>query len=120
MLLKVTNNRIAFTQGDTVTLSFTATDQLGNPVDLTGATFSTQINGPNTAGPVTFGNSQHTANPDQVNYTGQFTLALTSSNTAACGIGENKEVVTAITISAKLQYYLGQGILTVYPSPPFP
>lgn len=120
MLLKVSNPPITFTQGDDVSLIFTATNNQGSPVNLTGATFSTEINGPNTLGPVTFGNSQHTANADQVNFTGQFTLALTAANTNACGIGANKEIVTEITISAKNTFFIGPDILTVLPEAPFP
>jgi hypothetical protein len=103
-----------------VNLVFTATNDQGVPVNLTGATFSTEINGPNSIGPITFGNSQHTANANQVNFTGQFTLALANTDTANLGEGINKEIITEVTIAGATTYFRGVSILNVYPSAPNP
>lgn len=111
------NQPIEFTQGDTVTLELIATDDYGVPVDLTGAVFVTQILGPNTAGPIIFGNGQHTA-ADQSTNRGQFSLALTASNTAACGEGQHKQILTEVLISGVYTYFRGDNILTVYPNVP--
>ncbi len=76
MLLKTqSGNQLEFTQGDDVTLQLFVTDDLGNPVNLTGATLSTKIMGANIVGPVIFPNSQHTL-ANQTNNPGQFALAL--------------------------------------------
>lgn len=108
---------IQFTQGDVVTLQLTATDGNGNPVTLTGASFTTQIKGPN-GSIISFPNGQHTANADQVNYTGQFTLALSATDTANCGLGANKEIITQVLISSSPIYYRAFNILTVLPNVP--
>jgi hypothetical protein len=104
---------IKFTQGDQVTLNFTATDGLGNPIDLTGATFTTLMRGLQGA-TISFPNSQHTANPDQINFRGQFTLDLASSDTQSIPNGINKEIVTEIVIGGATIAYRGENILTVY------
>lgn len=103
---------IRFTQGDTVVLNLTANDGNGNPITLTGATFTTYIRGANGVN-ITFPNSQHTANADQVNFKGQFTLSLSSTDTGNIPIGINKEIVTVITLSASPVAYRGPNILTV-------
>lgn len=106
---------ITITQGDAPTLTLYATDGNGNPVNLTGATFSTQILGPNGVGPVTFGNAQHAI----VNAAdGEFTLTLAASDTPNLGIGANKDILTQITIAGVSTYYWGRGILQVMPSTP--
>ncbi len=110
---------IVITQGNTATLQLTATDGNGNPINLTGATFSTQINGPNGNFVVTFPNSQHTANPDQVDFEGQFTLALAISDTANLGTGFHKEIITTITIGSQVVSYRGPNILKVLPPTPY-
>lgn len=107
--------QITFTQGDEANLLFYVQDQNGNPVNLTGATFSTQIVGANGVGPVTFPNSQHTI----VNATlGQVQLALATTDTQACGEGSNKSVVMTITQSGAPLNFWGNGILTVLPPSP--
>jgi hypothetical protein len=114
-MLLTADSPYTFTQGDATLLSFTATDDRGNPVDISLATFSTQIQGPNGVGPVTFPDGQHTI----VNATeGQFTLALGTADTAACGEGEHKEIVTEIVIGGSPQYFRGRNMLTVYPAEP--
>lgn len=109
---------IQFTQGDTALLSLTATDGQGNPVDLTGAVFTTLIKGPNGQAIISFPNSQHTANPDQVGSRGKFVLALSTSGTASCGLGTDKEIITKIVISASTTYFRGVNILEVFPPIP--
>lgn len=109
---------IEFTQGDTVVLELQATDDEGNPVNLTGATFSTQILGPNPNGPVTFLNSQHTLGNQSTN-PGAFTLALASTDTGNCGEGGNKDIITEVVISGATTYFRGQSLLSrVYPAIP--
>lgn len=103
---------IKFTQGDTADLLLTAQDGQGNPVDLTGATFTTYIRIANGA-VVTFLNSQHTANPDQVNFKGQYTLSLSNTDTVGIPVGINKEIITLIVIGATQINYRGPNILTV-------
>lgn len=104
-----------FTQGDYAILQLSAQDGNGNPINLTGATFSTQILGPGAVGPVTFPNSQHAI----VNATaGTFSLTLSTTDTANCAFGINKDVVTQITQGGQPIYFKGQGILTVLPNTP--
>lgn len=114
MLLNSQNNqKIEFTQGDVTTLLLIATDESGNPVDLTGASLSTQILGPNGVGPVTFPNSQHTIAPDQVANRGKFTLDLSSEDTASCGDDTAKQIITESLIAGDSVYYRGINLLTV-------
>lgn len=120
MLLQTPDgNPVDFTQGDDVTLSFIATDDNSNPINLTGASLSTQILGPNGLGPVTFPNSQHTL-ANQTTNPGQFTLALgnAGANTAACDTGSAKQILTTAIIAAVSTTYRGVNILTVYPPVP--
>lgn len=113
------NPPIHFTQGDNAVLQLVAVDVNGDPVDLTGATFSSQIQGANGIGPITFANGQHAANPDQVSFRGQFTLTLTQTNTGDCGEGEHKEILTTITIGGNRIYFRGFNALQVYSPVPF-
>ena len=105
---------IKITQGDYAVLQFTATDGNGNPIDLTGATFSTQIKGPNGV-IVTFPDSQHDV-PDAPD--GIFTLTLSPTDTASLGEGAGKTVITTITIGGNPVNYNGFNALTVYPNVP--
>ena len=115
---QTSNQQIEFTQGNNAILSLIAVDENGNPVDLTGATISTQILGPNPNGPVTFGNSQHTIDPDQNSNRGYFILALSQANTLACGEGLNKEILSTVTIASIATTFRGVGILNVYVAVP--
>lgn len=120
MLLKSQDNLpLDFTQGDDVTLELLATDDQNNPIDLTGASLSTQILGANGQGPVTFPNSQHTL-ADQITNPGQFSLALANAgaDTTSCGEGANKQILTTAVISAVSTTYRGNNLLTVYPPVP--
>jgi hypothetical protein len=104
---------INITQGDYAVLNLTAQDGNGNPVNLTGATFSTQIVGTNGV-VVTFGNSQHAI----VNAAlGQYSLTLAQADTSNCGIGANKDILTTISQSGNPVTYRGR-ILTVNPPVP--
>jgi hypothetical protein len=108
----VNPNSIFFTQGDTPNLLLTAVNAQGNPINLTGATFTTIFR--STDGTtVTFPNGQHTANPDQTNYTGEYVLALSASDTMSVPVGTNKEVITQIIIGLNTTFFHGPGILTV-------
>jgi hypothetical protein len=108
---------IEFTQGDNVTLNLLATDDQNNPINLTGATFTTQIQGPNVVGPVSFPNNEHTLG-NQTTNPGTFSLTLQQSDTMSCGLGQNKEILTEVTISGLVTYFRGESILTVYPADP--
>lgn len=107
---------LKITQGDTAVINFTAKSG-GSPITLTGATFETKVKGPD-GEVVTFANSKHTANPNQVTNKGKFTLTLDETDTASIGQGDNKDVVTKITIGASVIYYHGNGILEVLPQEP--
>lgn len=107
------NAQIEFTQGDIITLTLVATDDFGNPVNLTGVSLATQILGANIIGPVTFPNGQH-AILNQTTNTGQFTLALASADTASCGEGLNKQILTQATSAGASTFYRGVNILSVY------
>lgn len=107
---------LKFTQGDTPTLNLTAQTDSGDPVDLTGATFTTYLKG-KVGAVVAIPNASHTANPDQVNFKGQFTVAITAVESAACLEGTNKEVVTKITIGADIVFYRAQILTVLTPNP---
>ena len=106
---------LAFTQGDNAVLNLTATDGNGNPINITGASFSTQILGPNGQSIATFNNSKHAVVSGPA---GTFTLTLGVSDTQSVGVGNNKDVVTAITLSGSVTYFRASGILTVWPPVP--
>lgn len=103
---------IIITQGDTANLGLTAVDGSGNPIDLTGAAFTTYIRGANGV-VLTYPNGQHTANPDQTNFKGQYVLALANTDTQNIPFGNNKEIVTLIVIGATQINYRAPNILTV-------
>ena len=98
-------------------LALTATDDLGNPINLTGAAFVTQILGRNPNGPVSFPTGQHAIINAAL---GQFTLTLANAgaDTTACGVGNNKAILTQITIGSVVTYFPGNNLLSVYD--PFP
>lgn len=104
---------IILTQGNTAVLYLTAVDSSGIPVDLTGASITSYINAPNGAGIAEFGNSQHTVNPDQVNYEGQFTLTLSEADTASLGVGDHKEILSVVTIGSVVISFRGFNVLGV-------
>lgn len=108
---------VTITQGDTPTITLTAQTGSGTNFDLTGATFQTQILGPN--GTIaTFANSKHTADPDQTTNTGKFTLTLTAADTALIGVGVDREIVTKVTQGSSVTYFHGVKVLTVLPNKP--
>ena len=108
---------ITITQGDTPTLVLTAQTGSGANFDLTGASFQTQIMGLNGA-IATFGNSKHTADPDQTTYTGKYTLTLTAADTQSILAGTDREVVTKVTQGSVVTYFHGRNLLTVLPAKP--
>jgi len=112
MLLETPNLQpLEFVQGNTAVLEFVATDDQGNPQNLTGASFSTQILGANGVGPVVFPNGQHSIVSASA---GTFSLSLAATDTPNCGLGLHKEILTTITIGGVIQTYRGVNILTVY------
>jgi hypothetical protein len=117
LLQNQSGGTVEFTQGDVVTLALLATNDQGVPVNLTGASLSTQILGPNDIGTVIFPNNQHTLG-NQTSAPGTFTLALTAANTNACGLGNNKQILTTATISSVVTTFRGEQILTVWPEVP--
>lgn len=108
---------LKFTQGDTAVLNLTAKTSASIPFDLTGATLTSYIKGPN-GDTVSFPNGQHTIDPDQVTNKGKYTLALTSDNTLSVGEGDNKAVITKVVQSGNTLYFHGTGILTVLANTP--
>ena len=119
MLLNTQENLpVVFTQGDDTVLLLLATNDQGVPVDLPGASLSTQILGPNGAGQDVFPNSQHTVDPDQVANRGKFSLALSSTDTGNCGLGQHKQIITEALISGATTYFQGPNLLAVYADVP--
>ncbi len=106
---------ISFSQGDTIVINLTATDGYGNPFNLTGATFQTQILGPNGQAIATFANSKHSIVSASL---GTYTLTLSSTDTASCGLGSNKEIVTQVTQGSNVIYFHGPNLLQVLPAFP--
>lgn len=108
---------ITITQGDTATLQLeSVVGDAKAPLDLTGATFTTEIK-KNDGTIATFANGQHTANADQTGHRGQFTLALTSSDTTTLMLG-SREVLTKVVISGVTTQFHGVAILSVLSSLP--
>lgn len=103
---------LVITQGDTPTFTFYAETGEGERIDLTGATFSTDIKGALGA-LVTVPNSQHTADPDQEENPGKFTMTMTAVQTAACSASDKKDIITKITQGTNVIYVHGTSILTV-------
>lgn len=102
------------TQGDAVEFYLQAVDGAGNPVNLTGASFVTQIKGPN--GVIDSFDNSHHAITDAVN--GLFTLTLSATETQSLGLGANKAIITEVTIGGNPTYYRGENLLTVYSEEP--
>lgn len=116
MLLQTLNlQQLDFVQGDTAVLGLQATDDIGNLVNITGASFSTQILSTNGDAPAQFGNGQHAITNAAL---GQFTLTLATTDTPNCGLGLNKEILTTITIGLVVQTYRGVKLLNVYSAVP--
>ncbi len=110
---------LKITLGDYAVLVLTAKsgDDPSLPIDLTGATFETQIRGPG-GDVVTFANSKHQADPDQVTNTGVFRLTLNATDTASLAAGPHREILTKITLSAQPIYYHGFDVLEVLENVP--
>ncbi len=107
---------ISFTQGDTAILNLTANTGTcpPTPMNITGATFTTYILG--AAGVVEeFDNSQH-AIVDAAE--GTFTLTLSAEDTAECGIGFEKDIITEVVQGGSTVYLHGIGILNVLSATP--
>lgn len=105
---------IIITQGDTAVLELTAENGDGDPVDITGATFTTYIKGPNGV-VASFPNDQHEIIDAEA---GRFNVELGSDDTEACGLGSNKEILTKIVQGSSTIYYRGIGVLQVNPPVP--
>lgn len=106
---------LRFTQGDRLSLPLIAENKDG-PIDLTGATFQTTFKGVGSF--IVIPNSQHTADPDQVNKKGYFTVALTKQNTQSIAADVNKDIITTLSFDDQTVHVHGFGILTVYENKP--
>ena len=104
-----------FTQGDTAVLNFIATDGFGNVVNISGATFTSVVKGPNGSTNVVIPNSQHTITSGPG---GLFSVYFQTTDTAACGTGAHKDVITQIIIGSTTVWYRGTNVLAVYPAIP--
>lgn len=109
--------RIVMTKGDAANLVLYAVDGDGVAQDLTGATFTSYMVGPNGA-KVVLSNSKHTADIDQVTNKGKFVLALSASDTLALLVGSEKEILTKVTQGSSVVYYHGRKMITVLPNGP--
>lgn len=105
---------IQFTQGDNATLNLFVQNADGSPVNITGATLTTYMLGP-TGAVVPFGNTQHTVVNGPL---GNFQLALAQADTQAVAVGENKDIVTQVSLGGSVIYYRAQGQLQVFPPVP--
>jgi len=106
---------IIFTQGDSAILTLYATDGKGNPVDITNATITTFIKGPNGV-IASFPNSQHQIITGPA---GVYQLTLSTTDTGNCGLGPNKTILSQIVSNViGTVYFRGINILTVYPPVP--
>ncbi len=103
-------NEQKFTQGDDVVLTFYAQDETGEPVSLTGATFVTKI--PGKTAVVEFDNTKH-AIVDAA--TGKYTLTLDAADTESVEAGQDKDILTTVTIDDKKTTYRNMGVLQVFP-----
>lgn len=110
---------LRITQGDDALFFLTCVDGDGNPVDLTGAIFQSFVNEANGHGILSIPNNQHFANPDQINFAGQFQLTLNEVNTQACGQGSHKELLTLVTIGSTSVMFRAPNSLQVYLATPF-
>lgn len=108
---------LRISQGDSVLFNLVAENGASIPFDLTGAVFTTEIRGPGGT-VVSFPNSQHTANPNQIGFTGRFTLALSAADTSSLAIGIGREIVTKVVQGSSTIYFHGVNILTVLASVP--
>lgn len=101
------------TQGDALTFQFQAIDDTDTAFDLTGASFSTSM--AKTDGTLlTFGNSAHTANPDQVGHKGEFSLFM--NGTDLLMVGNSRAIITKVTIGQDVIQF--RGSVSVLPSSP--
>lgn len=108
---------LSFSQGDTAVLNLTITDGVGTPIVLQDdAVLTTKIKGPRGIIAV-FPNSQHTI-LDQNLFPGKFTLALSTSDTTECGVGDAKDVITEVQQNAGTVYFHGTSILNVFTNYP--
>lgn len=108
---------LAFTQGDAALLKMVANKAAGSPYDLTGATLTSYMLGPDKA-LVTFDNSKHTIDPDQTTHKGRFSLSLLTADTASVGLGDGKEIVTKAVQGGTVSWFHGYNILSVLSSVP--
>lgn len=119
MILTTPNLKpVEFSQGDTPTLTFLATDDQGNPQDLTGYTIVLQAQGPNGSGVYSVPSIEVTL-ADQVATPGQFSVALVAADTNGIGTGQHKEILAVATnLAGNVVQYRGMNLLTVYSAVP--
>lgn len=112
---------IKITKGNAITLNFTAKKTPTSVLNLTGASFATQMMGPG-GKVVSFNNSKHTI---LVAASGTFSLTLSAADTALLDRSteeqikklEGREIVTTITQSG-LPFTVRASLLIVYPETP--
>ena len=103
---------LEFTQGETPTLSLTATsDTNGTAVDITGGTFRTVFLKEDGATELEIGSSAHTI---LVGASGTFTVDLTATETQQIQTGSEKTFFTEITISGNILIFWARKALTVF------
>lgn len=97
------------TKGDSITIPLRARGTAGAYFSVQGAAFETRILG--VAGVLVIANSAHVADPDQVNNTGKFTLALGADISSLLKLGV-REIITTVTQGSSIIAFRGK-VLTV-------
>jgi uncharacterized protein (DUF4213/DUF364 family) len=97
---------IVITQGDKLSVTLTCPS-----TTLTGATLTTVF--PKSDGTtISIANSAHTL-ANQTTNVGQFSIALTATETAAMPAGPNQSFYTKVDVGTTITHFHGHGILTV-------
>lgn len=100
-------NELKITQGDDVVFNLTAaTGSAAAPMDLTGATLTTLIQGRSY-------DSAHHAILNQTTNKGQYTLTLSAAETALLKVASAQEIITQCSQGGKMTQLHGIGVLQV-------
>lgn len=113
----ISQNTITISNGDIATFDLTATLGDGLPYDLTGGVLTTFIRGINGT-VVEIPNAQHTIDPDQINNTGNFLIAINAYDSELFADGTDREIITKVVQASTTTFFHGQNILTVLPNVP--